>query len=84
MNKEKYYVVVMEEYEHPYNETPWRIGKEGLFKTYRDASQYLIEEGFEVSLEFNEFTEEYEIYFEVGNSDDKEYYFGYVEEWHVK
>ncbi|MFJ7951544.1 hypothetical protein ACIQZG_08455 [Lysinibacillus sp. NPDC096418] len=53
----------------------------GLFETFRDASDWLIDEDMEVFAEQDCFTNESEIYFELNNGD--EIYVGYIEELHV-
>ena len=84
MDQDKYYIAVIEEYDSPVSESPWRTERQGLFKTYREASEWLIEEGFDVYSELCQLTEEYELYFEIGSYMGSESYEGYIEKWKVK
>ncbi|MGC7928684.1 hypothetical protein ACP3VS_08550 [Lysinibacillus sp. VIII_CA] len=53
----------------------------GLFKIFRDASAWLINEDMEAFAEQACFTNDFEIYFELNNGD--EMYEGYIEKLHV-
>jgi len=83
----KYYIVVMEEFDKG-KEFPWRTEHKGLFKSYRDASTYLIEkEMFDVFPYYNELWEDfdldpYELHYQIGNFDG-ECHIAYIEEWKV-
>lgn len=84
----KYYMVVMEQYDKG-KETPWRTEHNGLFRSYREASTYLIEhELFEVyptySCLFDAFgIEAYSLHFQIGDDNDDELHIAYIEEWKV-
>ena len=78
-----YYIAVIEEYDHG-TETPWRTERDGLFKTYREASQWLIDEGFDVYSYKCGLTDEYELFFTIDSYMGSESYEGYIEKWNVK
>lgn len=84
MIKNEYFIVVMEEYTNPYDVSPINAEREGLFRSYRDASLFLINEGFEFYAEYCNFTEEFELYYEIPRYMGSEIYFGYIEKWEVK
>lgn len=84
----KYYTVMMETYDKG-SEKPWFIEQVGLFKTYRDASEHLINnEMFDVFPEYSELwkdlgLEAYDLHFQIGNDNDDEIHIAYIEEWKV-
>lgn len=81
----KYYMVVIEEYDNKYDEKPFRVKREGLFKSYREASQYLIDNEFSPHPIYDCFMEEFDtLYFEINDGlGDEEFYYADIEEWKV-
>ena len=80
----EYFITVIEEYTNTYDERPFNTEREGLFKSYRDASEYLVDEGFDLYTEQYPFTDEWELYFEIPSYNGSESYVGYIEKWKVK
>lgn len=84
----KYYTVMMEAYDKN-SEKPWFLEKVGLFKSYRDASEHLINnEMFDVFPEHCGLWEKlglesYDLHFKIGTEDDDEMHIAYIEEWKV-
>lgn len=80
---EKYYMVEIEEYWKKDDETPWRTEHYGLFRTYQDAVNYLLNEGFNVYAVKDElFGNDYEVYYEI-KSEDGQQYDAWIKEWLV-
>lgn len=75
-----YYMAHIETYEKGTERVVYKESK-GLFKTFRDASAWLINEDMEAFAEHDCFTNDFEIYFELNNGD--EIYEGYIEKLHV-
>ncbi|MBG9453298.1 hypothetical protein ABE61_04185 [Lysinibacillus sphaericus] len=75
-----YYMAHIETYEKGSERVVYKESK-GLFKTFRDASDWLINEDMEVFSELDCLTDDFEIYFELNNG--CEIYVGYIEKLHV-
>ena len=77
----KYYIAVIEEY---WSDNPRSVSVErkGLFKTYRDASEWILDEGLEPFPVDRLWSDGYSLYFALNNSKD-ESYLGYVEEYEI-
>lgn len=80
----KYYMVIIDEYSFG-AEIPWRTERQGLFKSYREASEWLIDEGFELYADKMDWIDEltYHLYFEIPSYLGSESYIAYIEEWKV-
>lgn len=81
--KETYFIAVIEEYWNG-KETPLNTEMSHLFSSYRDASEWLIEEGLEVYGEYCDLFEEYGLEFSNnGDGIDDPIYVGYIKELQV-
>jgi len=80
----KYYIAHVEEIDVKKDKVINRETK-GLFKTYREACQWLLDEDLEVWCEKCQFTYEYELHFSLSGNwyGDTEHYEGWIEEMEV-
>ena len=84
----KYYMVVMEQYDKG-KDSPWRTEQVGLFRSYREATTYLIEkEMFDVYPTYDTWLEDfgiegYSLHFQIGEDHDEEIHIAYIEKWEI-
>lgn len=83
MKLDRYYIVEIEEFDFEADE-PWRTERQGLFKSFRDASEWLIDEGFSVYAQESFIEGEYYLQFYIDSYMGSESYEALIEEWFVK
>lgn len=78
------YAVVIESYDHEDDDIPFYTEIGGIFKSYRDASEWIVNEGFNVEIIQYLKTYEYDLHFEIPRQLELSYWRAYIEEHSVK